>query len=62
MVLAGLLYLLVAANFTKRLENSRVYRAAISDAGGYDRIYDEVLVDEALRERGGRLLGNMEWK
>ena len=59
-VIAGLLYLLVAANFTLRLEDSQVYKAAVSETGAYARIYDEVLVDEALRERSGRLLGNVE--
>ncbi len=60
MVLVGLLYLLVAANFTQRLEDPQVYKAAISDTGVYARIYDEVLLDEALRERSSRLLGNIE--
>ena len=32
----------------------------MSGAGAYGRVYDEVLVDEALRERSGPLLGNME--
>ena len=59
-VFAGLLYLLVAANFTRRLEAPEVYSAAVSETGAYDRIYDEVLVDEALRERTGRLLGDID--
>ncbi len=59
-VLAGLLYLLVAANFSQRLEDPEVYKAAVVESGAYDRIYDEVLVDDALRERTGRLLGDME--
>ncbi len=59
-IIAGLLYLLVAANFTRWLEDSRVYKAAVSETGTYARIYDEVLVDEALRERSGQLLGGVE--
>ena len=59
-VLAGLLYLLVVANITKQLEDPQVYKTAINDAGAYDRIYDEILVDEALREGSNRLLGNVE--
>ena len=59
-VFAGLLALLVGVNFTQRLDDAEVYSRALSDSGAYTRIYDEVLVDEALRERTGRLLGNIE--
>ena len=59
-VLACLLYLLVVANFTQRLEDPEVYRVAISDTGAYGRIYDEVLADEALQGQTGRLLGDID--
>ena len=59
-IFAGLLFYLVVGNVSQRLENPQVYQVAISDTGAYSRIYDEVLVDAALRERTGRLLGNME--
>ena len=57
---ATLLVLLVAANFTQRLEDPEVYKAAGVEASVYDLVYDEVLVDEALRVRSNRLLGDME--
>ena len=59
-IFAGLLFFLVVGNFSQRLENPQVYKVAISDTGAYSRIYDELLVDAALREQTGRLLGNME--
>ena len=59
-VFAGLLALLVGLNFTQRLDDSELYAGAFSETGAYARIYDEVLVDEALEERTGGLLGNME--
>ena len=59
-IFAGLLFYLVVGNVSQRLENPQVYQVAISDTGAYSRIYDEVLVDAALREQTGRLLGNME--
>ena len=59
-IFAGLLFYLVVVNFSQRLENPQVYNVAVSDTGAYSRIYDEVLVDEALREQSSRLLGNME--
>ena len=60
LVFACLLYLLVVANFSRRLENPEVYKVAISDTGAYSRIHDEVLVDEALQEQTGRLLGDID--
>ncbi len=59
-VFAGLFYYLVVVNVSQRVEDPEVYNAAISDAGAYDRIYDEVLVDEAIEEQAGNLLGNLE--
>ena len=56
-VFAGLLYLLVLVNFSQRLVESEVYDIAISDTDAYNRIYDEVLVDEALKDTKGKLLG-----
>ena len=58
-VFAGLLYLLVLVNFSQRLVESEVYDIAISDTDAYNRIYDEVLVDEALKEQTGNLLGDV---
>ena len=59
-VLAGLLYLRVAANITRRLEDPRGYKSAFNDAGAYDRIYDEGLTEPASKEQTGRLLGDVE--
>ena len=50
-VFTGLLALLARVNFTRRLEDAHVYKAAVSDTGVYGRIYDEVLGDAALRDR-----------
>ena len=45
-VFAALIVFLVAANFTRRLEDPEVYKAAaVSDAGAYGRVYDEVPAD-----------------
>ena len=60
-VFAGLLVLLVGVNITQRLDDQEVYAAAFSGTGAYDRIYDEVLEDEELRERTGRLLGGVDF-
>ncbi|MDE2938945.1 MAG: hypothetical protein OXR67_08500, partial [Chloroflexota bacterium] len=59
-VFAGLLTLLIGVNVTQRLDDSEVYAGAFSEARAYDRIYDEILLDEALKERIGGLLGNIE--
>lgn len=59
-VFAGLLYLLVVVNFSQRLVESEVYNIAISDTDAYNRIYDEVLLDEALKDQTGNLLGDVD--
>ncbi len=59
-IFAGLLYFLVVVNFSKRLENPEVYNVAISETDAYNRIYDEVLVDEALQDHTGKLLGDID--
>ena len=59
-VFAGLFHYLVVVNVSQRIEDPEVYNAAISDAGAYDRIYGEVLADEAIEEHTGNLLGNLE--
>ena len=59
-VLAGLLHFLVISNLTQRLVDEEVYYAAINDTDAYNRIYDEVLVDEALREQTDNLLGGVQ--
>ena len=59
-VFTGLLILLAVVNFTQRLDDFEAYTAAFIETGAYDRIYDEVLVDEAFKAQTGRLLGNIE--
>ena len=59
-VFAGLLYLLVVVNFSQRLVEPDVYNIAISDTDAYDRIYGEVLVDQALEEQTSNLLGGID--
>ena len=59
-VFAGLLYLLLVANITQRLEDPELYRTAFTETDTYNRIYDEVLVDEALQEQTGELLGGVD--
>ncbi len=60
MVFAGLFYHLVVVNVSQRIENPEVYNVAIEDTGAYNRIYGEVLVDEALEDQTGNLLGDLE--
>lgn len=59
-IFAGLLYTLVLVNFTQRLEDPEVYKTAINETDAYDRIYDEVLVDDVLEDQTGDLLGGVE--
>ena len=59
-IFAGLIYFLVVVNFSQRLENPEVYNVAISDTDAYNRVYDEVLVDDALEDQTANLLGDLE--
>ena len=59
-IFAGLLYYLVVVNFSQRLEDPEVYNVAISETDAYNRIYDEVLVDEALEDQAEHLLGGLD--
>ena len=61
-VFAGLLYFLVVVNFSQRLVESEVYNLAIQETDAYNRIYDEVLVDEALKDQTGNLLGDIDFQ
>ena len=59
-IFAGLLYFLVVVNFSQRLVEPEVYNVAIEDTDAYNRIYDEVLVDEALIDQTGNLMGDIQ--
>ena len=60
-VVAGLLYLLVAVNLSQNLVESETYNIAISDAGAYDRIFEEVLADPEVEGKIGNLLARLEF-
>ena len=59
-ILAGLIHTLVLSNFSQRLVQSETYTVAINETDAYNRIYDEVLVDDALSGPTGNLLGGVE--
>ena len=59
-IFAGLLYSLVLVNLTQRLEDPEVYKTAINETDAYNRVYDEVLVDDALEDQTGDLLGGVD--
>ncbi len=58
-ILAGLLCYLLLVNISQRLDDSEMYKDAINDTNAYNRIYDEVLVDEAFTEQNLDLLGGV---
>ena len=60
-IFAGLLYLLVVVNFSQRLEDPEKYKVAIDETDAYNRVYDEVLVDDALKDQTQDLLGGVEF-
>ena len=59
-ILAGLIHTLVLSNFSQRLVQSETYTVAINETDAYNRIYDEVLVDDALSGPTRNLLGGVE--
>ena len=59
-ITAGLGFYLVVTNVTQRLDDAAVYNAAFDETDAYARIHDAVLVDEALEEHTGDLLGDVE--
>ena len=61
-VFAGLLYLLLLVNITERLQDPEIYRTAFTETDAYNRIYDEVLIDEAVQEQTADLLGEVDLK
>ena len=59
-IFAGLLYSLVLVNLTQRLEDPEVYKTAINETDAYNRVYDEVLVDDAIEDQTADLLGGVD--
>ena len=59
-IFAGLFYLLVLVNVLDRLVTAEVYHAAVEGNDVYNRIHDEVLRDDALRDWMVAQLGGIE--
>ena len=59
-ILAGLLCYLLLVNISQRLDDSEVYKDAIDRTDAYNRIYDEVLVDEGVQDQTLDLLGGVD--
>ena len=59
-VFAGLLHFLIVVNFFQRLQDPEVYRLAIDEIDAYNRVYDEVLVYEALKVQTKDLLNGVD--
>ena len=58
-MVVGLVFLLVVTSPFQRLQDPGVYNDAIADTGAYTRVYDEVLVDDSLREQTANLTGDV---
>ena len=61
-IFAGLLYFLVVVNFSQRLVESEVYNTAIHDTNAYNRVYDEVLMDDGSKDTREKLLGYVDFQ
>ncbi len=59
-VFVGFLFLLLVGNFSGKLLNADFYKDTITGQDSYNRIYDQVLVDEELRDKTDELLGNIQ--
>ena len=59
-VFVGFLFLMLVGNFTDKLLNADFYMDTIAGQDSYNRIYDEVLVDQELRDKTDELLGNVQ--
>ena len=59
-VFVGFLFLILAGNFTDKLLNADFYKDTIAGQDSYNRIYEEVLVDQELRDKTDELLGNIQ--
>ena len=59
-ILAGLLCYLLLVNISQRLDDSEVYKDAIDRTDAYNRIYDEVLVDEGVQDQTLDLIGGVD--
>ena len=59
-VFVGFLFLLLVGNFSDKLLNADFYKDTIAGQDSYNRIYDQVLVDDELKDKTDELLGNIQ--
>ena len=58
-IFVGFLFYLILNNFSDKLLSADFYNDTIEGQDAYNRIYDEVLVDEELLDRTAELLGDI---
>ncbi|NQW23439.1 MAG: hypothetical protein HQ475_08355 [SAR202 cluster bacterium] len=59
-VFVGFLFFLILNNFSDKLLNADFYKDTITGQDTYNRIYDDVLVDDELLDRTAELLGDIK--
>ncbi|MCH8296562.1 MAG: hypothetical protein IH873_00710 [Chloroflexi bacterium] len=59
-IFVGFLFFLILNNFSDKLLSADFYKDTIAAEDTYDRIYDEVLVDEVLVDKTQELLGDIQ--
>ena len=59
-IFIGFLSYLVLNNFSDKLLSADFYKNTIAAEDTYDRIYDEVLLDDELRDKTAEFLGNIQ--
>ena len=59
-IFVGFLFFLVLNNFSGKLLNAEFYADTIAGQDTYNRIYDEVLVDEKLLDKTNEFLGDIQ--
>jgi len=59
-IFVGFLLFLILNNFSDQLLSADFYKDTIAAEDTYNRIYDEVLVDDELKEKTSKLLGDIK--
>ena len=59
-IFVGFLFVLISNNFSDKLLSADFYMSTIAAEDTYDRIYNEVLVDDELKDRTQELLGDIK--
>ncbi len=59
-IFVGFLFVLISNNFSDKLLSADFYVSTIAAEDTYDRIYNEVLVDDGLKDRTQELLGDIK--